>query len=192
MNQTTVGDRIPAIRTQLAAIFENLSGETHEPNDADTTFLEMGHDSLFLTQVAQKIQNEMRVTITFRQLLGDYSTIPTLAAFVDSQMPSSAPALNTAAPTVNTGAPRTNTVAPTVSALPAASVPAAGIEGLFRDQLQAMSQLINRQFEMLQGLNAPAMPTPAATPVSSVADAGPETPAEPPRSRRSRCDNREL
>jgi hypothetical protein len=37
------------------------------------------------------------------------------------------------------------------------------MEGIFREQLQAMSQLINRQFEVLQGLGAGAAPAVAAS-----------------------------
>jgi len=73
------------VRMAIAAILEDLSGEKPESIDAETTFLEMGYDSLFLTQVAQKLQSHMKVRITFRQLLGDFSSIPRLAAFVESQ-----------------------------------------------------------------------------------------------------------
>ena len=164
------------IRTAIAAILEDLSGERPESIDSATTFLEMGYDSLFLTQVAQKIQSQMNVKITFRQLLGDFSTIPTLAALLAEKMPKSARA---PAPAVAPAA-----VAP--AAVPAATAPAtvlapapmrsasngvapAGMEGIFRDQWQAMQQLINRQFDMLQGFSSAAAPTaaaPAAAPAS--------------------------
>ena len=39
----------------------------------------------------------------------------------------------------------------------------AGVESIFRDQLQAMSQLINRQFEMLQSIAEPPGVAPAAS-----------------------------
>jgi acyl carrier protein len=98
MEQPPVDNRISDISAAIAAIFEELSGETPAAADAQTTFLEMGYDSLFLTQVAQKIQSQMKVKITFRQLLGDYSTIPSLAKFLDGQMPAAPAAARPAAP----------------------------------------------------------------------------------------------
>ncbi len=162
MNDTSP-DRTQELRRQIAAIFENLSGETPASIDADTTFLEMGYDSLFLTQVAQKIQSQTGVKITFRQLLGDYSSIPTLAAFLDGKMPRAA--APQAAP--KAASPVTATLASATAA--AASASPSGVEGIFREQLQAMTQLINRQFDMLQALGA----APAAMPVSSTAPAPP-------------------
>jgi amino acid adenylation domain-containing protein len=170
MTQSSVNDRIASVSQAIAAIFEDLSGEKPASTDAETTFLEMGYDSLFLTQVAQKIQSQMKVKVTFRQLLGEFATIPALAKFLAEKLP--APAAPAAAPAA-AAAPAVTAAAPAMAASstsPAmASAPGlhTGIEGLFRDQLQAMSQLMNRQFEMLQGLGGlplPAMAAPAAPP----------------------------
>ncbi len=168
MNQISVNDRISEVGAAIAAIFEDLSGERPAATDAQTTFLEMGYDSLFLTQVAQKIQSQMKVKITFRQLLGEFSTIPALAAFLAEKIPQPAP----------TAAARAAAPAPAVAATAASAPPLASaahavsgdsaMERLFHDQLQAMSQLINRQFEILQGRGAapttglPAAGSPAA------------------------------
>ncbi len=168
---STVDSHVAAIAASVAAIFEELSGERPQVNAA-TSFLEMGYDSLFLTQVAQKIQSQMKVKITFRQLLGDYSTIPSLAAFLAGKIPRNAlektPA---AAPTPAMTGAAASAPAPTAPAAnstsAAASPPAAGlggIEGIFREQLHAMNQLINRQFEMLQGLSGTVTAPPAAAP----------------------------
>ncbi len=117
----------------------------------------MGYDSLFLTQVAQKIQSQMKVKITFRQLLAQYSTIPSLAAFLAEKVPASAAPAR--APTAAAAADRDADVSRgcrpiaascTCSAradAPAPTAPAircthrrlpgvGGLEGLFRDQLQ--------------------------------------------------------
>jgi amino acid adenylation domain-containing protein len=179
MQQSPVDDRFSEISSAVAAIFEELSGE-QPGSDAQTTFLEMGYDSLFLTQVAQKIQSQMKVKVTFRQLLGDFSTIPALAAFLAEKMPMAPKVAAASRPAAATpsAAPQTARVpaAPQRSAAPPLDAPASsvtGVEGLFRDQLQAMSQLINRQFEMLQSLgsgNIAAAPlNPPAAPVISPA-----------------------
>ncbi|MGA2188767.1 MAG: amino acid adenylation domain-containing protein [Steroidobacteraceae bacterium] len=169
MEQSPVDNRISDTSAAIASIFEELSGERPAADDAQTTFLEMGYDSLFLTQVAQKIQSQMKVKITFRQLLGDFSTIPALAKLLAEKMPA---APKTAAPSQPvTPQPAAASAASRLPAAPqiatahardAAGLPASGVEGIFRDQLQAMSQLINRQFEMLQGLGSASVPAVAA------------------------------
>ncbi|MGB0465983.1 MAG: amino acid adenylation domain-containing protein [Pontibacterium sp.] len=74
------------IRQQVLAVFEDLSGEVFTDISDDTTFIEMGFDSLFLTQVAQRIQKAFKVKLTFRQLLGDYNSPGALVAFLVQQI----------------------------------------------------------------------------------------------------------
>ncbi|MEA3133490.1 MAG: hypothetical protein QOG17_1336, partial [Gammaproteobacteria bacterium] len=70
---------------------------------------------------------------------------------------------------------------PVQQAASSATAGPSGMEALFRDQLQAMSQLINRQFELLQGFGgsapAPALAPPAATAIATPAAAVPTAPA---------------
>jgi hypothetical protein len=135
--------------------------------------------------VAQKIQSQMKVKITFRQLLAQYSTIPTLAAFLAEKVPASAlpahapastsaavgAAPTTAAPTTAAPARAASATAAPMTAPTAAfagnAVPVvanvAALEGLFRDQLHTMSQLINRQIDVLQGLGLEPGAAPAGT-----------------------------
>jgi amino acid adenylation domain-containing protein len=178
MNQISVNDRLSEVGAAIAAIFEDLSGERPAAADAQTTFLEMGYDSLFLTQVAQKIQSQMKVKITFRQLLGEFSTIPALAAFLADKIPK--PAATAAARTPATSQVAAATAAPVIP-LPSVIHTGAGnsgMESLFRDQLQAMSQLINRQFEMLQGGGAAGAATAGAPPAAASPGSAPPA-AEP-------------
>ncbi|MDB6161630.1 MAG: amino acid adenylation domain protein, partial [Gammaproteobacteria bacterium] len=178
--------RIEELAAAIAAILENLSGTAPPSTTAPVSFLEMGYDSLFLTQVAQKIQSQMKVKITFRQLLAQYSTIPALAAFLAEKVPASAAAPRAAvAPTAAaapaamtpvgtshavTSAPTTVQVIATAPSAVAARTHAAvsavspiigspsvaGLESLFRDQLNTVSQIIGRQFDVLQGLGVAA------------------------------------
>ena len=106
----------------------------------------------------------MKVKITFRQLLGD-GTPPfhCLAAYLVDKV--AKPATTTAPARAPAATP---IVAPSASSRTArhrSSTRRHG--GIFREQLQAMSQLINRQFEMLQGLQPGAgiaAAPPAGTP----------------------------
>jgi len=182
MNQPA-NDRISEVSAAIAAIFEDLSGEKPAAADAQTTFLEMGYDSLFLTQVAQKLQSQMKVKVTFRQLLGDFSTIPALAKFLIEKMPpAAAPKASPAAAAAAAPARTAPAAASPMAAAPGATAPTAaaltlggqpGMENLFRDQLAAMSQLLNRQFELLQAVGgaAPAAPGMTAAPVAAPAGA---------------------
>ena len=63
--------RAARIVKMLAEIFEELSGMDFSHVDGSTNFLELGFDSLFLTQVTQALQSKFALKITFRQLLGD-------------------------------------------------------------------------------------------------------------------------
>jgi len=56
-------DRASVISSMVSEIFTDLSGVRIEPSNASATFLEMGFDSLFLTQVTQHCRaNRSKVT----------------------------------------------------------------------------------------------------------------------------------
>ena len=67
-------------------ILFQLSGLEPEEMESDATFLELGFDSLFLTQAITKFNRKFKLTITFRQLFEEASTIETLAEFVDGEL----------------------------------------------------------------------------------------------------------
>ncbi len=182
MELPLVNNRIADLRQSIAGIFEELSGE-RPPADSATTFLEMGFDSLFLTQVAQKIQSQLKVKITFRQLLGDLATIPALAAHLDAKLPPapmSAP-VAAAPPAVAVSAAAATPVRSPTS-LAATGTPApAGMDGIMRDQLEAMSTLINRQLDLLRtmGQSTLASGAPPAAASSATSGAAVTAPAQP-------------
>jgi amino acid adenylation domain-containing protein len=139
--------RVPELAAKLRAIVLDLSGINVDDDTA--TFTELGFDSLFLTQASQAIQSRFGVKITFRQMLGDLSSVAAIATHLDGEMPAEA-ALTTPAVVP----------APAASpALPQAAPAGTGtIEQLMANQIQLMQALLaDRQ--------APAAP--AAAPVSS-------------------------
>ncbi len=99
------GGGTAAMSAAIGALLEQLSGNAPASLTANTSFLEMGYDSLFLTQVAQKLQAQTRVPLTFRQLLREYPSIPALAAFL-AERSSSAPAAAGAAAAPGAQSPR--------------------------------------------------------------------------------------
>ena len=72
---------------QLKEALETTSGLDIGGVDEVTTFLEMGLDSLSLTQVALALKKKFKVKITFRHLLEDYPNFGSLADFIDRSCP---------------------------------------------------------------------------------------------------------
>lgn len=168
-------DRKNAIAAAVRALLEELSGVNIEASQDAASFVELGFDSLFLTQVTQEVQKRYSVKVTFRQLLGEYSSVQALTQFLDQQLPPDA--FSVLAPVV--AASRSEAVMPPVQTqvpvIPssALSTSLTGIEGLLRDQLQAMSALMQRQLEVLQGVKSTVAPpvqvAPAIVPAPAVA-----------------------
>ncbi len=78
------------IAAAIGQIFEDLSGIPATDMHPDATFLELGFDSLFLTQANMSLQEEFGIAVTFRQLLEEAPTIASLASYLDAQLPSGA------------------------------------------------------------------------------------------------------
>ena len=138
------GKLVDKIRTVL----KNLSGQDQSTAADDVSFLELGFDSLLLTQVAQAFRKEFGVKVTFRQLLEDYSTMDTLAAYLDAQIPPEPTAATAEQKVVPKALPPTN--APPTSlprtVLEASSAPNMGqaahgpLERVIQEQLRIMAQ----------------------------------------------------
>jgi len=144
---STPADRRPDLSAKLRAVVLDLSGIAVEDDSA--TFTELSFDSLFLTQASQAVQSRFGVKVTFRQMLGDLSSVGALAAYLDSQMPADAPV--TAAPVV--------AATPAAVALPVYVAGGSTIEQLMANQIQLMQALLAGQ--------QPATPATAAAPGGS-------------------------
>ena len=75
---------------KLLELFENTAGIVIDPASADIDFIEMGFDSLLLTQIASNVKKEFNVPVTFRKLFEEYNTINLLAAYLDANLPAGA------------------------------------------------------------------------------------------------------
>ncbi len=148
--------------SELKALITDLSGTDLADAEADASFLELGFDSLFLTQLTQGIQSKFRVKLTFRQIMESYPTLGTLAAHLDATV---APELRSAAPVASTPAPAVPAATQVIATAPApatapsisATTTAPGsYEALFASQMQALTALFNQQMEFLRG--QPAAP----------------------------------
>ena len=112
---------------RLAQVFEDVSG--CEVADPDTTFLELGLDSLALTQVSLQLQKTFAVKVTFRQLMETYPTLSRLADFMAQQIPPESTPLPVPPP---------SPVAP--SSATAAAVAPSHVRQVIDAQLQLMAQ----------------------------------------------------
>ncbi len=85
--QETTMTRKEYIINTLKDVLEDLSGIKKSDLEESKTFLELGFDSLFMTQVSLAFQKKFDVKITLRQLLETTPTIFTIAEFIDSKLP---------------------------------------------------------------------------------------------------------
>lgn len=160
------------IAVQLREIIKELSGVDVTSDSA--SFMELGFDSLFLTQASQAFQQKYNVKITFRQMLGDLSSVDALAQHLDAKLPADAlpePAAPAAAPapalTVLAGG---GPVTPATYAAPSFQpMPGGGsmMEQLLAQQIQLMQLMLAQQRSGGASAAAPP-PAPSATTGSSL------------------------
>lgn len=176
MPQIVRQERIPQLIVQLRNMLENTSGIDMSAASGSVSLVELGLDSLTLTQVALQLKQTFKVNISFRQLMEVHRSLDALAAYLDEQLPAAAPEVPTAAALVTPA-----TVAPAAFAVPAlaplqfvASVTAGNapnnqVQQLIQQQIQLMAQ----QLVLLQGVplasvaEAPAAACALAAPVPS-------------------------
>ena len=153
--------RLPRLAATLTELFQDLSGAVIAASDADASFLELGFDSLFLTQASRALRTKFGVEVTFRMLLEDLSSISALASFLDRKLPQE-PAMAAARETqavLNSSRPE---------AVPAVATDGSLAERLVRAQLEAMTQLMNRQLATFSGLDPAALAELAQAPVTDI------------------------
>ena len=158
-------DRKPRLVAQLKEVFEDVAGFDLADADLDSNFIELGLDSLMLTQVALQLQKTFAVKITFRQLMGDCSSLGRLAGTLDAQLPQEAqPAVH---------APTQAALASTAPAwVPMPAMPSTSSAGgdYVRQIIEQQMQLMAQQLALLTG-GVPAttatFPTPAPITVAT-------------------------
>ncbi|OWU88470.1 type I polyketide synthase [Flavobacterium sp. WLB] len=82
--------RKESISVRISEIITEASGITYDPDSASNTFLELGLDSLSLTQLSGRLKKEFDLPITFRQLNEGYPTPALLADYIDLNLPEEA------------------------------------------------------------------------------------------------------
>ncbi|OOG51117.1 type I polyketide synthase [Rhodanobacter sp. C01] len=159
-------NRRPRLVAQLKAAFEDVAGIDLADADDSTHFVELGLDSLMLTQMALHLSKVFPVTVTFRQLMTDYSSIDQLASLIDEQLPAEAA--------------RSPAVAPVLAAVAGPLQPARPAQGTAMNNdyvqqvIEQQMQLMGQQLALLAGhagTSAPvaSVPTDAAAVPAAVA-----------------------
>jgi amino acid adenylation domain-containing protein len=185
-------DRRPRMLALVCELVEEVSGSDVTEADPATPWLELGLDSLTLTQLALQIQRSHAVKVTFRQIMEIYPTIASLAALLDERLPPDEPVAAPVAAAPAGAAPVAAAVAAVpfgfapISAGPAVGAAAAGepspyIRQVIDQQLAVMAQ----QLAILGGGGAAAAPqlaaaVAAARPAQPVALSAPRIIAPPP------------
>src|SRR5205814_7331176 len=104
-------------------------------SDGALSFLELGLDSLLLTQLASAVQRRFDVRVSFRELQEEHATMDLLAAHIDARSVPDAPA-----PASAPAAPPYPIAAPAAMAAPAPSTAPGSVAWLVEQQLRLMAQ----------------------------------------------------
>jgi amino acid adenylation domain-containing protein len=190
--------RKPQLVSKLRTLFEDVSGADLSAVDTASSFIELGLDSLTLTQAAIQLKKAFNFKITFRQLMEQQRSFDALAAFLDAELPPEVevlPAVMPAQISMPVAVPSqalASAAAPAlrdhhqIISLNATSTSVSTVERVIQQQLHLMSQ----QLAMLGGgaslplpdaatTNAPALPIALAADQASHA-ASPVAEAEGP------------
>lgn len=161
---TAAEPALPRIDRLLAAsrtLLEELSGYDLSQVDPATSLLELGLDSLLLTQAATVFHRKFGVNITFRQLMEELGSLQQIAEHLDANLPAEAFAAAPAA------------VAAALSTAPAGNSGTRNIPNSVLEQILQQQQALTQQVLQLMG-RAPAQPAVALP--SLIANATPSAP----------------
>lgn len=176
MSTPEPASRRAPIAGAIRAVLTDLSGIPEEELIGDASYLELGFDSLLLTQVSKALGNQFGIDLTLRDLMGNLADIDSLVTHLDASLPADryrpdAPAKSAPVAVAAPAPMMVQASAPVVAYAPMASVNASGLEGLVAQQLDLMRQ----QIALLQGGVILPQPT-TPTPTQSTAPAAPAAP----------------
>ncbi|MET4083500.1 amino acid adenylation domain-containing protein [Pedobacter sp. UYP30] len=147
-----------ALTAQVKQILEDASGVEMQDVNVDLSFLEIGLDSLLLTQIAISLKRKFELPITFRKLNEEYPSVGSLVDYIDKN---SAQQFVDSSATVNRPVSQTS-----ANLLPLNGSAVDGSLSLIAQQID----LLARQVQLLQGGAAQKI---ASAPVTSFVAAQP-------------------
>lgn len=185
MTQSVDSAQKSQVLATLCSALEEISGIEVSPSEADVPFLELGLDSLFLTQFAISVQKKFSTKVSFRELQEEWPTLGSLADHLAPTVAAAAPPprATPASPPVAGPSPQPLAAVPAPSAAFAAvpQVPAVNLAalsalgngqngGALSALIAAQLSLMTQQLALLTGASLPATaqfapaPQPEATP----------------------------
>ncbi|MDP0490528.1 MAG: amino acid adenylation domain-containing protein [Verrucomicrobiota bacterium JB023] len=187
-------DRKPTILAKLQDVLNDLSGIEHEDMTLEASLIELGFDSLMLTQVSKEIERAFAVATTMRQLLGELPTIGDIVNHLDNEMPTEAlreapnadPGLQ-ASPASPAPVPVEQPAAPQHPSVAGQFVPGQQTDqhGLLTQMMQMQMQqmqFMQQQMALLAGQSqaAPPLANVSALPVAAAPAPAPQPTPVPP------------
>jgi glutamate-1-semialdehyde aminotransferase/acyl carrier protein len=163
--------RRASLVTRLRELFENLSGVEMTDVEGGAPFVEIGLDSLTLTQAAMQVKKQFKVNLTFRQLMESYRSFDALAEFLDATLPPDPVAAVAAQPSAAAAVPAQQPAQamPAAMAMPVlqpAAALGAGNGSLMQQVIAQQMQLMQQQLALLSA--APSIPASPALPAPAV------------------------
>ena len=147
--KTTDKSRVSVLLDQILDIITHASGISFDLDAVSNTFLELGLDSLTLTQLSGRLKKEFNLPITFRQLNEEFATPALLANYLDANLPEEKPAKpieTPMQPSINNGAHVSTSDMPSTS----------GKQQMTLEQIVEQLALLNKHVGAIQNyLNAP-------------------------------------
>jgi len=186
--------RRASLANRLRDLFEELSGIAMADVAGASPFVEIGLDSLTLTQAAIQVKKQFKVNLSFRQLMESYRSFDALAEFLDANLPPdpvAAVAVLAPAAVASAAAPQPAALAWPAAAPVAGPAAGAGAGTLVQQVIAQQMQLMQQQLALLSaappmpaspGLTAAAVeqPTPMATAAATASTSSPAADAEEP------------
>ena len=158
------------VTARLQTLFSELSGLAESELEPTASFVELGLDSLFLTQASTAIHKTFGVKVAFRDLLEDASTLKAVAARIDSELPPDV------APPALLPAAQAQAASPN-GPLPAGPAVAGD---LFERVVARQMELMSLQLQTLRGRGAPQLTVADPDVIAPASVAPPAPPAPPP------------
>jgi glutamate-1-semialdehyde aminotransferase/acyl carrier protein len=169
----------PATLGRARAIAAELAGLNDDEMSPSATFMELGFDSLFLTQLSQAFQRGFGVEVSFRQLVETTPNLESLARWLDPRVPTAQPPAPPPASGPDAAQATFASAAPAHFGTPIRSLPP-GEKGAMIAVMERQLEIMAEQLATLSG-RAPraleAAPAQAVSPASAPASAPPT--AEP-------------
>jgi amino acid adenylation domain-containing protein len=171
--------RIPTIESELKRVLSDVSGLSSDEMLTETSFVDLGLDSLSLTQSTLELERVFGIKLRFRRLMEDLDNIGKLARFLDTEMPADKfrPVVPSTAPL-----PATASIMPSysISQVPLADAAQSGSSAAVHLLIQQQMQLMAQQLAVLSGQTMAAAPMPqqavatpmALAPAATVPDTG--------------------